>query len=79
MKAQREREIDLLEDAKRRVQGLPPVLATEKAKVGAKQEKGQRTLDALFTKDKERLASHESPRQTKNRKVESDDYAEVTL
>jgi hypothetical protein len=70
VKAQREREIDLLEDAKRRVQGLPPVLATEKAKVGAKQEKGQQTLDTLFTKGKERAPSHEPPRQVKKRKVE---------
>jgi hypothetical protein len=49
VKAQREREIDLLEDAKRRVQGLPPVLAGEKVKV-EKSEKGQQKLDTLFAK-----------------------------
>ena len=49
VKAQREREIDLLEDAKRRIQGLPPVLAGEKVKV-EKSEKGQQKLDMLFAK-----------------------------
>lgn len=49
VKGQREREIDLLEDAKRRIQGLPPVLAGEKVKV-EKAEKGQQKLDALFAK-----------------------------
>ncbi|GAM35086.1 hypothetical protein TCE0_015f03111 [Talaromyces pinophilus] len=73
VKAQRERELDLLEDAKRRVQGLPPVLGTEKAKVSTKQEKGQQTLDTLFTKGKERSASHELPRQAKKRNVENDE------
>jgi len=38
-----------LDDAKRRVQGLPPVLASEKVKV-EKTEKGQQKLDALFKK-----------------------------
>ncbi|KAL4803830.1 hypothetical protein BDV18DRAFT_39816 [Aspergillus unguis] len=45
VRKQREREIELLEDAKMRVQGLPPV--SEKAKV-EKQEKGQKKLDAMF-------------------------------
>ncbi|KAL1963318.1 hypothetical protein VTN77DRAFT_8439 [Rasamsonia byssochlamydoides] len=49
VKAQREREIELLEDAKRRVQGLPPVLAEEKVKVD-KPEKGQQKLDSMFAK-----------------------------
>lgn len=49
VKGQREREIELLEDAKRRVQGLPPVPPREKVKV-EKQEKGQQKLDSLFTK-----------------------------
>ncbi|KAH8811136.1 hypothetical protein F5884DRAFT_266478 [Xylogone sp. PMI_703] len=49
VKAQREREVELLEDAKRRVQGLPPVLKTEKVKV-AKEERGQQKLDSLFAK-----------------------------
>lgn len=46
IKKQREREVELLEDAKLRVQGLPPV--SEKVKV-EKQEKGQKKLDAMFT------------------------------
>lgn len=49
VRGQREREIDLLEDAKRRVQGLPPVLASEKVK-GDRREKGQQSLDTLFSK-----------------------------
>lgn len=49
VKKQREREVELLEDAKQRVQGLPPVLATEKVKV-EKHEKGQQRLDSMFTK-----------------------------
>jgi hypothetical protein len=51
VKAQREREVELLEDAKRRVQGLPPVLASEKVRA-TKEEKGQQKLDALFAKAK---------------------------
>ncbi|KAL4976909.1 hypothetical protein BDW66DRAFT_45712 [Aspergillus desertorum] len=46
VKKQREREVELLEDAKLRVQGLPPV--SEKVKV-EKQEKGQKKLDAMFS------------------------------
>lgn len=49
VKGQRAREIELLEDAKRRLQGLPPVHAGEKVKV-EKHEKGQQKLDALFGK-----------------------------
>jgi hypothetical protein len=49
VKKQREREVELLEDAKQRVQGLPPVLATEKIRV-EKHEKGQQRLDSMFTK-----------------------------
>ncbi|KZT25873.1 hypothetical protein NEOLEDRAFT_1132868 [Neolentinus lepideus HHB14362 ss-1] len=49
VKGQREREILLLEDAKRRVEGLPPVLANEKVKVRKGADgKGQMTLDGLF-------------------------------
>ncbi|KAJ8097644.1 hypothetical protein POJ06DRAFT_36334 [Lipomyces tetrasporus] len=44
---QRQREIELLEDAKRRVEGLPPVLKEQKVQ-DVKQQKGQRTLDSLF-------------------------------
>ncbi|KAJ5626282.1 hypothetical protein N7510_002591 [Penicillium lagena] len=49
VRGQREREIELLEDAQRRVQGRPPVLAAEKVKVDRK-EKGQQRLDALFVR-----------------------------
>ncbi|KAL4779148.1 hypothetical protein BJX76DRAFT_99214 [Aspergillus varians] len=46
VKKQREREVELLEDAKLRVRGLPPV--SEKVKV-EKREKGQKKLDAMFS------------------------------
>lgn len=49
VKKQRDREIELLEDAKQRVQGRPPVLASERVKV-AVPEKGQQRLDALFAR-----------------------------
>ncbi|GAB1215412.1 hypothetical protein ATERTT37_004599 [Aspergillus terreus] len=49
VKKQRDREIELLEDARQRVQGLPPVLASEKVKV-EKHEKGQQKLDRMFSK-----------------------------
>ncbi|KAJ5593983.1 uncharacterized protein N7459_000191 [Penicillium hispanicum] len=49
VRGQREREIELLGDAQRRVQGLPPVLASEKVKVETR-EKGQQSLDTLFSK-----------------------------
>ncbi|KAI5297319.1 mitochondrial 54S ribosomal protein mrpl1 [Ascosphaera pollenicola] len=49
VKKQRERELDLLEDAKRRIQGLPPVMTDEKVK-SETLEKGQRKLDTLFGK-----------------------------
>lgn len=49
VKAQREREIELLEDAIRRIRGLPPVIATEKVKPKT-HEKGQQSLDKLFGK-----------------------------
>ncbi|KAL2005570.1 hypothetical protein VTN00DRAFT_10063 [Thermoascus crustaceus] len=49
VKGQREREVELLEDAKRRVLGLPPVTAGEKVRDGiGKREKGQMRLDRLF-------------------------------
>lgn len=52
VKQQRERELFLLEDAKRRVEGLPPVLGSEKARVPVGRAKaaaaGQRTIDSLF-------------------------------
>ncbi|CAI7632325.1 unnamed protein product, partial [Penicillium palitans] len=40
VKGQRQREIELLQDVQRRVQGLPPVLASEKVKPGHR-EKGR--------------------------------------
>ncbi|KAJ5377173.1 uncharacterized protein N7496_004582 [Penicillium cataractarum] len=49
VRGQREREMELLEDARRRVQGLPPVLASEKVKLD-RREKGQQSLDTLFSK-----------------------------
>ncbi|GKZ25340.1 hypothetical protein AbraIFM66951_000740 [Aspergillus brasiliensis] len=49
VKKQREREVELLDDAKQRVQGMPPVLASEKVKV-EKREKGQQSLDSMFGK-----------------------------
>ncbi|PTB65001.1 hypothetical protein BBK36DRAFT_1122651 [Trichoderma citrinoviride] len=49
VKGQRDRELELLEDAKRRVQGLPPVLGSEKVKVKTA-EKGQQKLEDLFSK-----------------------------
>ncbi|KAL3491761.1 hypothetical protein BJX62DRAFT_236837 [Aspergillus germanicus] len=45
LKKQREREVELLDDAKMRVLGLPPV--SEKVKV-EKQERGQKKLDAML-------------------------------
>jgi hypothetical protein len=49
VKGQREREVELLEDAKRRVLGMAPVHAGEKVKV-EQREKGQQKLDMLFGK-----------------------------
>ncbi|KAJ6191453.1 hypothetical protein N7519_001474 [Penicillium mononematosum] len=49
VKGQRQREIELLQDAERRVQGLPPVVASEKVK-SDQREKGQQSIDALFGK-----------------------------
>ncbi|EPS27118.1 hypothetical protein PDE_02059 [Penicillium oxalicum 114-2] len=47
VRGQRDRELELLEDAKRRVQGLPPVLTTEKVKMD-RRERGQQSLDHLL-------------------------------
>ncbi|KAK4084728.1 hypothetical protein Purlil1_10313 [Purpureocillium lilacinum] len=49
---QRDREIDLLEDVKRRILELPLVLASEKVKV-TNEEKGQQKLDDLLRKTKD--------------------------
>ncbi|RFU78903.1 mannose-6-phosphate isomerase [Trichoderma arundinaceum] len=49
IKGQRKREVELLEDAKRRVEGLPPVLGSEKVRVMAA-EKGQQKLEEMFSK-----------------------------
>ncbi|KAJ5707558.1 hypothetical protein N7488_007359 [Penicillium malachiteum] len=51
VQGQRERELELLEDAKRRVRGLPPVLASEKIRV-EHLEQGQQRLDTMFGKVK---------------------------
>ena len=67
VKSQREREIELLEDAKRRVQGLPPVMAGEKVKV-VKHEKGQQKLDSLFGVKKGPAESSRSSGQAVNGK-----------
>ncbi|KAL6859456.1 hypothetical protein J3F83DRAFT_328226 [Trichoderma novae-zelandiae] len=48
VKGQRDRELELLHDAKRRVQGLPPVLGSEKVKAKTA-EKGQQKLEDLFS------------------------------
>lgn len=48
VKKQREREIELLDDAKRRIEGLPPVLGVEKVKVTKTPERGQKSLDSMF-------------------------------
>lgn len=58
VKKQRDREIELLEDAKQRVQGRPPVLASERVRVAAP-EKGQQKLDALFARDGEKRKREE--------------------
>lgn len=53
VKGQREKEVEILEDAKRRVEGLPPVLATQKVK-GKEEEKGQQKVDALFSRARDK-------------------------
>lgn len=57
VKGQREQEINALEDAKARIEGLPPVLPSEKVKE-TKREKGQQTLDKLFMKRKNSDGGH---------------------
>jgi hypothetical protein len=47
VREQREREVEILRDVRRRVHGLPPVLARERVQVEQK-EKGQLRLDSLF-------------------------------
>ncbi|KAL4894988.1 hypothetical protein BDV59DRAFT_174248 [Aspergillus ambiguus] len=66
VKKQRDREVELLEDAKQRVQGLPAVLASEKVKV-EKREKGQQRLDRMF--------SQQGSAGTGNKKRKIDDSA----
>jgi hypothetical protein len=73
VKGQREREIFLLEDAKRRIEGLPPVLSTDKIKVD-KKEKGQATLGNFFqaSPTKKRKSSpngHEEDSNSSSKKV----------
>lgn len=77
VKAQREREIELLEDAIRRIKGLPPVTNTEKVKPKS-HEKGQQSLDKLFgkqsntnkTTDTSPKRKHD-PGETENQPVKS--------
>lgn len=64
VKAQREREVELLEDAARRVRGLPPVTATERVKPKV-HEKGQMSLDKLFGKQISGNQNAESPLKRK--------------
>lgn len=66
VKAQREREVELLDDAKRRVQGLPPVVKDEKVKV-VKQERGQQKLDTLFAKVRDDHTDDEPSRKKAKR------------
>ncbi|OAL38622.1 hypothetical protein AYO20_02272 [Fonsecaea nubica] len=72
VKAQREREIELLEDAKRRVQGLPPVLAGERVKVGKGTERGQQKLDALFSRSGKVSGSDDRGGKRKRSEVEGE-------
>ncbi|KAJ5733707.1 hypothetical protein N7493_002493 [Penicillium malachiteum] len=69
VQGQRERELELLEDAQRRVRGLPPVLASEKVRVDHL-EQGQQRLDTMFGKVKEPPSPpQEIPGPRKKRRV----------
>ncbi|KAI6129533.1 hypothetical protein EV401DRAFT_746794 [Pisolithus croceorrhizus] len=48
VKGQRDREIQLLEDSIRRVQGLPPVISSQKVATQKMKDPGQKTLDQIF-------------------------------
>lgn len=48
--------MQILEDARRRVEGLPPVLSTQKVR-DKEQEKGQQRVDALFSRAREKGAA----------------------
>ena len=72
VKKQRDREIELLEDAKQRVQGRPPVLASERVRVAAP-EKGQQKLDALFVKDGKKRKREEAEKEGKEEATVDDD------
>lgn len=51
VKGQRQREIELLQDVQRRVQGLPPVLASEKVKPGHREKgRGNKVLTRFLAK-----------------------------
>lgn len=78
VKGQREREIELLDDAKRRVQGLPPVLAGEKVRV-EKREKGQQKLDALFAKAKGVKSPEEGVGKKKRKRDDADEGEGVVM
>lgn len=75
VKGQREREIELLQDAQRRIRGLPPVLAGEKVKV-AKEEKGQQKLDFLFAKAGASKSTEQSDDKKRKREQEVEEVEE---
>lgn len=64
VKRQREREMELLEDAQRRVQGLPSVVASEKVKTDQR-EKGQQSIDALFGQAAQNKGGETDPKKRK--------------
>ena len=64
----------MLQDAIRRIEGLPPVLSNEKIKVD-KKEKGQATLGSFFSNNptpKKRKAETAEPESVKKAKEEAD-------
>ena len=69
IQGQRERELELLDDAMRRVRGLPPVLASEKVKGEKRLEQGQQRLDTLFGKAKRDSSVRGSEKPRKRQKM----------
>lgn len=72
VKGQRERELELLQDAESRIQGLPPVLARERVRV-EKNEKGQQKLDTLFQKVGQGKGSAVMDRKKRKREEQTDE------
>ncbi|KAH7887008.1 hypothetical protein F5I97DRAFT_1872293 [Phlebopus sp. FC_14] len=60
VKGQREREVELLEDAKSRVQGLPPVIGSQKVSPQKRKDPGQQTLEQTFKGRSKRKAEDDS-------------------